>query len=374
MRTAKSFLGAAGVSLALAFTFFACTSDGVIGGEGGTSSSILPSSSSLGTLPSSSSVDASNGSSSSVEEAPSSSSVDACADIDPATEFCFDDAVYEKCGISEYDPTTQFCSNNSVRNKCGGLEYNSGTEFCFLNVVYEKCGWVSEYNPTTESCCGIYKYANETQFCDERDDGIYRFTKIGDQTWMAENLKFNAEGSLCYENQPPSRCLTYGRLYDWVTAMGIDERYNRENFGTFPCRPNPSQGGGCFDPPSLHQGICPSGWHIPTDAEWTTLIEYVELHGSAPAAGFSLKSSSQEFWNNSPNGPSTDQFGFTALPGGFVDMYGHYYNEVDISGNWWSATESYPSVAWMRYLNPNPNINIEESEKQNFYSIRCVKN
>lgn len=290
MRTAKSFLGAAGVSLALAFTFFACTSDGVIGGEGGTSSSILPSSSS------SSSVEETQSSSSEIETS-SSSSVDACENLNQETEFCFEGAVYEKCGWAEYDPTTQFC--------------------------------------------------------DERDDGqIYNFTQIGTQIWMAENLKFDAEGSLCYEGRP-ERCDAYGRLYDWTTAMDIPQNYDRNIYGTF-C------GSYCFNPSApTHQGICPSGWHIPTDAEWTTLINYVELQSSVQA-GFSLKA--LDVWFNSNNG--TDEFGFTALPGGYYDTFN--YREVGDSGNWWSATESTPNLAHVRYIDYNPTVITVDGEKRNF--------
>jgi len=96
-------------------------------------------------------------------------------------------------------------------------------------------------------------------FIDNRDTKPYKFVKIGSQTWMAENLNYEAEGSECYDKDE-ANCDTYGRLYDWEMAIALP---------------------GCNDETCAsqitekHQGICPDGWHIPSDAEWGVLVQFV---------------------------------------------------------------------------------------------------
>src|SRR5574344_2402265 len=123
---------------------------------------------------------------------------------------------------------------------------------------------------------------------------------IGTQTWMAQNLNYadsaalpNLEGnSWCYGNSADS-CAKYGRLYTWTGAMNIDRSYQSASAAAVLSSP--------------HQGACPTGWHIPTSAEWTTLENAV---GGSSTAGTKLKSTSG--WSNSGNG--TDTYGFSALP------------------------------------------------------------
>jgi uncharacterized protein (TIGR02145 family) len=133
---------------------------------------------------------------------------------------------------------------------------------------------------------------------------------------MAENLNYaTAEGSWCYDNQP-SYCETYGRLYDWVTA----------------------------------RTACPDGWHLPSYAEWDILVKYVDPNWTSNnigsnVAGKKLKATSG--WNNNSNG--TDDFGFSALPGGFRYTVGNFDN-AGYRGHWWSASESNASLAYYRTM------------------------
>ncbi|MDR2694074.1 MAG: fibrobacter succinogenes major paralogous domain-containing protein, partial [Chitinispirillales bacterium] len=116
-------------------------------------------------------------------------------------------------------------------------------------------------------------------FTDSRDGKTYNTVKIGKQTWMAENLNYGtSSGSWCY-NDRDSYCKKYGRLYEWETA----------------------------------KKTCPSGWHLPSRQEWEALVTYA---GGYEAAGKRLKSTIG--WNDSGSG--TDDYGFSALPGG-----GRYY-------------------------------------------------
>ena len=109
---------------------------------------------------------------------------------------------------------------------------------------------------------------------DNRDGKKYKTVTIGSKTWMAENLNYEAKGSKCYENKDEN-CTTYGRLYNWSTAMKA----------------------------------CPSGWHLPSKTEYEALDKAV---GGEEVAGKKLKAKSG--WNKNGNG--TDDFGFPAMPGG----------------------------------------------------------
>jgi uncharacterized protein (TIGR02145 family) len=122
-------------------------------------------------------------------------------------------------------------------------------------------------------------------FTDPRDKKKYSTVKIGEQTWMAENLNYSAKGK-CYDDKP-ANCTKYGRLYDWVTAMALPSSCDNKN--NKPCAEKVK---------AKHAGICPKGWHIPSNEEWDKLIDYVENDkGCTGCAGKFLKS--KEGWNDS---------------------------------------------------------------------------
>jgi len=182
--------------------------------------------------------------------------------------------------------------------------------------------------------------------------GSYTYTgrtvTIGTQTWMAENLNYDVPGDttdVCYENIADS-CAKYGRLYSWVTAMN----------GAFSSSSNPSG----------VRGICPVGWHLPSDAEWTMLTDYL---GGSSVAGGKLKSTTG--WYN--NG--TDEVGFSALPGGYGYTNGHFYfGGNNGHGSWWSTTERNTDQALHRYMG-SYGMSVEmnyEYKSSRLNSIRCV--
>jgi uncharacterized protein (TIGR02145 family) len=180
---------------------------------------------------------------------------------------------------------------------------------------------------------------------------------IGSQVWAKKNLNCDVEGSKCYDDDL-ANCAEYGRLYDWATAMALPSSCNSSI---------------CSDQiQAKHRGICPSGWHIPSNAEWTTLTDYV---GSD--AGTKLKAASG--WDDSYNGASgngTDEFGFSALPGGHGNSYGSFYF-VGSLGYWLSATEGIASTAASRNMR-NTFSNVSGggnggSNKSDLYSVRCVR-
>jgi uncharacterized protein (TIGR02145 family) len=142
----------------------------------------------------------------------------------------------------------------------------------------------------------------------------YKTKKIGDQTWMAENLDYAVAGSKCYDNNP-ANCAKYGRLYDWVTAMDLPASCSTD---------------GChFQINSKHRGVCPEGWHLPREEEW------IALYNAGWPVGENLKATSG--WADDGNG--LDTHGFAALPGGYGSPDG-YFNYVGYYGNWWSSSRS----------------------------------
>jgi len=219
------------------------------------------------------------------------------------TQFCSSLTVYDKCGGKEYDPSSYRCWNDYLAAKCGDDWYNLTSQRCINNVVETKCG---TYNPSTQYCSNGTLKNYYGFMTDSRDGKTYKITVIGTQTWMAENLNYNASNSKCYGDNTggdsQGNCAKYGRLYNWSTAMN----------GATSSNTNPSN----------VRGVCPSGWHLPSDAEWTTLINFV---GGSSTAGTKLKDA---------RGTGTDDYGFSALPNGVGYSDGRFNDE------WWSATES----------------------------------
>jgi uncharacterized protein (TIGR02145 family) len=174
---------------------------------------------------------------------------------------------------------------------------------------------------------------------------------------MAENLNYNVSGSMCYDNDP-ANCTKYGRLYDWATAMGFASSCNSTN-----C----SSG-------MTHQGICPSGWHIPSNVEWDKLMRYVDGSTGAsspyesPTAGRYLKATSG--WNSN-NGQDT--YGFSALPGGYGSSGVDFYN-AGSGGYWWSSSEYEGSVAYLRIMHHYfAYAGYSHYYKGNLLSVRCLQ-
>jgi uncharacterized protein (TIGR02145 family) len=164
---------------------------------------------------------------------------------------------------------------------------------------------------------------------------IYESVTIGTQTWMNKNLNRDAEGSVCYSNVP-ANCETYGRLYDWETATTI----------------------------------CPTGWRLPSNDEWTELTDYIESDkGCSNCAGTHLKSASG--WLMNMNG--TDTYGFAALPGGYGEPNGDFGGSGG-NGNWWTITEDDASHAQNRNMNfASASVVKQGNTKTNLYSVRCIK-
>jgi uncharacterized protein (TIGR02145 family) len=193
---------------------------------------------------------------------------------------------------------------------------------------------------------------------DSRDGKNYATVLIGNQCWFAQNLDVGTriDGATeqtnnqsiekyCYANND-ANCATYGGLYQWDEMM----QYTT------------AEGA---------QGICPTGWHLPSDAEWTVLTDYL---GGTAVAGGKLKEAGTAHWF-SPNNGATNESGFTAIPGGRRNIAGNFEFTI-----WYayfrSSSEYNASNAWVRNLS-YAYISVDRSnqyEKTHGFSVRCLKN
>jgi uncharacterized protein (TIGR02145 family) len=190
------------------------------------------------------------------------------------------------------------------------------------------------------------------------DGNLYKTIKIGPQVWITENLKttkykdgtaiplvadntawsnLTTPGYCWYTNNEAVHKATYGALYNWyVVSTG---------------------------------NLCPFGWHVPSNVEWTTLTDYL---GGTIVAGGKLKETGTTHWA-SPNTGATNETGFTALPGGYRYLNGTFYY-IGSYGFWWSATEIEATVAWSRNLYySNSNVTRISFSEGNGFSVRCLR-
>jgi len=189
----------------------------------------------------------------------------------------------------------------------------------------------------------------------------YKTVVIGTQTWFQRNLNYAVEGSKCYNNDK-SYCDTYGRLYDWAAAMDLPENCNYY----LSCTSQVSE---------KHKGVCPNGWHIPSNADWNTLMKFVNPscsdNSTCDNAGTKLKARSG--WIDYDGKPGNDTYGFSALPGGYGYSAGSFFSSVGYSGYWWSASE-YNSYAYLRIMDYNyEGVNYLSSGKYYLQSVRCLQ-
>jgi uncharacterized protein (TIGR02145 family) len=187
---------------------------------------------------------------------------------------------------------------------------------------------------------------------DERDGQTYRTVKIGDQTWMAENLNYATDNSYCY-NDATLSCDTYGRLYTWTTAVGKTEvecGYGNEcGLGTGDIR-----------------GVCPMGWHLPSFLEWNALFAAV---GDSSTAGIKLKTTTG--WRGDGNG--TDDYGFSALPAGYRTNNGAYNLKGDHTYFWNSTEFNKFYVYYTGLYSSGDYAKWSVNTKSGGYSVRCLK-
>ena len=208
---------------------------------------------------------------------------------------------------------------------------------------------------------------------DSRDNKVYKTVTIGTQTWMAENLnyaytsvpyKFDSKygsytsdsTSWCYDDDP-SNCDKYGRLYTWAASM--------DSIGTWSTNGIGCGYGSTCSPTYPVRGICPTGWHMPTKAEFETLFTAV---GGSFQAAKRLKSTSG--WEAA--GEAIDAYGFSALPAGARDNKGAF-SSPGLYAYFWSATE-FRDYAYNIFLYGNDEFAyLKYVDKYLGLSVRCIK-
>lgn len=186
-----------------------------------------------------------------------------------------------------------------------------------------------------------YGEPNRGTFTDARDGQVYKYTTIGNQVWMAENLKFDAPYSLCYD-KIEGFCDTFGRFYTLHT--------NGEDLGLFD--------------QELLDTICPAGWHVPSADEWTLLSITM---GDGAEASSRLKSS-DDF--GAQYTPGTDDCGYNASPAGYWLLDGTISGEFS-SCTYWTSTAKNVNSSYLVGLG-RKGIFFEINEPK--MSIRCLKN
>ncbi|WP_295096234.1 fibrobacter succinogenes major paralogous domain-containing protein [uncultured Fibrobacter sp.] len=203
------------------------------------------------------------------------------------------------------------------------------------------------------------------ELTDARDGRVYKTVKLGSQEWMAENLNYAAEGSLCYEDDEKN-CEKYGRLYNWEIALDTSNRGCGDNFSGCRLRSD-------FHP---REGICPDGWHVPEHAEWDTLFAYADAHGEGESAGDALQAYYRDDYLEKTY--SSDRFGFNVVPAGVFN--GKEFSGLGTSSEFWTA--SIETTDWLSYISITPStIHFVKGSGSNVYmthishavSVRCVK-
>ena len=261
--------------------------------------------------------------------------------------------------------TTDSSGTGSYVSAISGLTANTPYYVRAYATNSAGTGYGEERSFTTESQSGPDSTGTVTDY----DGNVYQTVKIGDQWWMAENLKvihyrngdslpnvtdggtwtYLTSGAYCAYGNDANNVAVYGRLYNWYAV--VDSR-----------------------------GIAPQGWHVPTDDDWKQLEMYLgmsqadaDLIGQRGTdEGDKLKEAGTSHWN-SPNTGATNETGFSALPGGHRYSNGNFFN-LGAYANFWSSTEGTSNYVLDRLLIVNySGISRYQDDKRFGYSVRCVK-
>lgn len=257
--------------------------------------------------------------------------------------------------------------DNGIKYSEVVMQYNAGDRLKFIGIsgpnrMYKS---VKTLIPSDRQNLNFVFYQ-----CTDPDGYNYSTVEIGNQIWMAENLRYlpnvigATNGSVtipyCYVfgyygtyvsvAKTTDTYNIYGVLYNWSAAMDSTQSNNSNPIGV--------------------QGICPNGWHLPSDFEWSQLSEF--LNGSEIAGG-KLKETGMIHWFG-PNTGATNEVGFTALPGNFWSYEGGVFINVSWS-YWWTSTEYNSTNSYVKGISCNSaELFGGNGSKGNAFSVRCIKN
>jgi uncharacterized protein (TIGR02145 family) len=222
-----------------------------------------------------------------------------------------------------------------------------------------------EKDSTTRDILNVYIFSYPKSYILSSIDSVifyidqYQPLTIGSQVWMLKNLNvdhyrngdsipevqdatawiWSKTGALCYYGNVPTMGAIYGKLYNWYTVIDI-------------------------------RGLAPTGWHVPSDAEWTILTTFL---GGEDVAGGKVKDTSTNYWT-SLNVGATNESGFSALPGGLRFEYSSFYG-IGSGGYWWSSTKyNNTAGAWYRFLRYDSTIMGRSGGIEGMgLSVRCIR-
>jgi len=250
----------------------------------------------------------------------------------------------EVINLSNCDSIT--VSGDSSINLSTDITFNTG-DIIKLKGISGNYSTIITDSPTTSTT-----YTFEFIPCTDYDGNNYAVVKIGNQWWMAENLRSEhySDGTIItgvYDNGT-EYLANYGRVYIWDAVMNSEASSNLN--------------------PSGVQGVAPTDWHIPSEAELTELTDYL---GGQSASGEKMKSTCSTLWTQ-PN-IATNESGFIVLPAGGRGTGGSFGNIGNI-GNFWSATENGSNAWGIKLYNYNGNVDCLSRDKAFGFSVRCIFN
>ncbi|MBO7500784.1 MAG: hypothetical protein J6T45_05505 [Fibrobacterales bacterium] len=241
---------------------------------------------------------------------------------------------------------------------CTGRKIDGGVEISCGGVIVDTLRSASSVR-----FCGDVVYDATAKLCDTRDSSLYDLVRIGNQTWMKQNLNFDYKidgvsyGSYCYQDKADT-CAKYGRLYTWAAAM--DTATTGCGYGLL-----------CEASGSRPQGICPDGSHLPDTAEMNELLAAVAEN--LDTAGTAMKTTAG--WLNGVMGSNSS--GFTWLPAGYRSTNGTGNGALLSQGHLWSSVQRSSSnrnaYRWS-VTDTQENVISANDDKRYGYSVRCVKN
>ena len=294
------------------------------------------------------------------------------------------------CWSTSQNPTT---SDSKTTDGTGVGTYTSNITGLSLNTTYYVRAYATNSVGTAYGVQRTFKTQEINpvfgSFTDSRDGNQYVTVTLGKQVWMAENLAYLPSVSKPYSGSWSSPyCYVYG--YDGTSVATAKATTNYTTYGVLYNWPAAMAGAASSDAnPSNVKGICPSGWHLPSDAEWTQMENYLiangyNYDGTTTGDKIAISLASANGWSSSPNTGAIgndnaaydayrNKSGFTALPGGYRSHNGSFLG-FGIGGLWWSSTQSTTNTAWDRRLDCNYSVVSRLGNSKEFgFSVRCVR-
>ncbi|SHK41791.1 major paralogous domain-containing protein [Fibrobacter sp. UWOV1] len=302
----------------------------------------------------------------------SSSSVNLTVEQESSSSVVPNDTKQSSSSEKDVEVKSSSSINSAVEPESSAEGENNSSSSSLVNLD----GWIWDKETY------LNPEINYGTMMDERDGKIYKTVKIGDQTWMAENLNYSDSvktpslkgKSWCYKNDE-KYCDVAGRLYTWAAAIDSVKFANDDD--------NPRDCGNgekCIFSDTVH-GICPPGWHLPDTTEWVALFMAVggqsTDHPGESTAGYIIKT--QRGWNDYKgiSGNGSDAFGFSALPAGHGDVGSNkvYFYDYGCYTDFWGAYDYGGSLAYRIALSfAAPDIAyLGHGTKRLAFSVRCVK-